>query len=237
MSEDVAFWNGLRASLVFIALAVPFRVGGALALAPLLRRRGPLVGLGRAAVYLPTVVPDVAYALPWLYIFDPFFGPLNGILSFLTGNSAAGWLLTGATAHVAIALMLTWPIGEGFVLMLAALQDIPSELEEAAVTDGAERWQHLWKLTLPLLAPYLLLLTIPDTVWSFQANFEAAVIVTGGGPYYATSYLPYWIYLSASEFQHFVYAAAMTLVMHVVTAGVVAVQFGVARRWRSAYFA
>ena len=246
MLDDGDFWNGLRASLVFVAVAVPLRLLGALALAMLLYRRGPGVGATRAAVYLPTIVPDVAYALLWLYIFNPLFGPLNGLMVLFTGSfdltlpghsGPTGWLLHPTAAQAAIVLMLVWTIGEGFVLLMAALQDIPRELYDSAEIDGAGARQRFVLVTLPMLAPFLLLLAFRDTVWSFQANFVAAVIVTKGGPYYATSYLPYWIYLNAADYQRFGYAAAMMLVMFAITAAIILLQFGVSRRWRTAYYA
>ena len=240
MAHDAEFWNGLRASAFFLVLALPLRIVGALGLALLLQARGRVVGLCRAAVFLPSIVPDVAYALLWLYIFNPLFGPLNGLLgSVCRVVDEHAWLAAAPTgaAQVAVVIMLVWTIGEGFVLMLAALHDISPELFAAAAIDGAGSVQRFWFVTLPMLAPYLLLLTIRDTVWSFQANFVAAVIVTGGGPYYATSYLPYWIYLNAADFQRFGYAAAMTLVMFSITGLVILLQFAVVRRWRTAYYA
>jgi multiple sugar transport system permease protein len=242
MLQDGEFWNGIRASAFFLVLALPLRIAGALSLALLLQARGRLVGLARAAVFLPSIIPDVAYALLWLYIFNPLYGPLNGILGLFVGAPVGtpthGWLLhqTGA-AEIAVVIMLVWTIGEGFVLMLAALHDISPELYEAAAIDGASFWQRVWRVTVPMLAPYLVLLAFRDTVWSFQANFVAAVIVTEGGPYYATTYLPYWIYLNAADFQRFGYAAAMTLVMFAITGMLITLQFVVVRRWRAAYYA
>jgi len=243
MLQDDEFWNGLRASVVFVVLAVPLRVAGALGLALLLYRSCRGVTFARAAVYLPTVVPDVAYALLWLHIFNPLYGPLNGLMVLFTGSfdgtvpgsaRPTGWLLDPTAAQIAVVVMLAWTIGEGFVLLMAALQDVPRELHESAAIDGAGAWQRFSLLTLPLLAPFLLLLAIRSTIWSFQANFVAAVIVTRGGPYYATSYLPYWIYLNAAEYQRFGYAAAMMLVMLVATGLIVALQVGASQRWRAA---
>ena len=244
MLDDAEFWNGVRSSLVLVGIAVPLRVLGALLAALLLYRPGRGVGLARAAVYLPSVVPDVAYVLLWLYIFNPLFGPLNFMLGLFTYGATGrerfeptGWLIHPMAAQIAVALMLVWVIGEGFVLLMAALQEIPRELHEAAAIDGASAADRLFQITLPLLAPFLLLLAFRDTVWSFQASFVAAVLMTKGGPYYATSYLPYWIYLNAADFQRFGYAAAMTLVMFLITGLVILLQFAVVRRWRSAYYA
>lgn len=232
MADDWLFWNGLGVSLFFIVLAVPLRVLGALLLAFLLQKQSKANNVKRGLVYLPTIIPDVAYALLWLYIFNPLFGPLNWVLRlFGVGIGFEGWLLETWPSRFAIAFMMLWPIGEGFVLMLAALQDIPAELQEAARVDGASGRQRFFSITLPLLAPALLLLLFRDTVLSFQSNFVPALITTGGGPYYATQFLPLYIYTNATEYQRFGYASAMTWVMYAVTILVIVLQFVVARRW------
>lgn len=238
MFRDDLFFNGLRASLVYVLLAVPVRLVGALLLALLLRRPGRGMTLFRGAVYLPTVVPDIAYVLLWLYIFNPLFSPLNVFLPLFggRGSQSAGWLLDGASAQVAIVIVLFWTLGEGFVLLMAALQDIPREMLESAAIDGASRWQQMTRITLPMLAPILLLVVFRDTIHSFQANFVATVVLTDGGPYYATSYLPFWIWQNAIDYHRFGYAAAMTLVLYVVTGVAIVLQFAVVRRWRIAYF-
>ena len=240
MFRDRDFWNGLRASVLFVVLAVPVRVLGALLLALLLYKPGRGVGLLRAAVYVPTIVPTPAYALLWLYIFNPTFGPLNGLLVLFPPVrteliASTAWLVHPLAAQVAVVIMLAWTIGEGFVLLMAALQDVPAELYESAAIDGAGAWHRFRAISLPMLTPFLLLLTLRDTVLSFQANSVAAMILTEGGPRFATSYLPYWIYLSAVDHQRFGYAAAMTLVLFLVTAAIIDLQFRFARRWGGAY--
>jgi multiple sugar transport system permease protein len=235
MFQDVYFWNGLRASFIFIAIAVPLRVLGALLLAFLLQRSTRANKVYRSVVYLPTIVPDVAYALLWLYIFNPIYGPLNWVLGAL-GIFPGAWLLFHWPAQFAVIIMMLFPIGEGFVLMMAALQDIPGELQEAATADGATGWQRFWHITMPLLAPAMLLLLFRDTVLSLQSTFVPSLITTGGGPYYATQYLPIYIWLNISEFQRFGYAAALTWVMYAITAIVILLQFLVARRWRNALY-
>ena len=231
MAADTFFWNGLGVSLFFIATAVPLRVLGALMMAFLLHRPGRGHGTYRTIVYLPTIVPDVAYALLWLYIFNPLFGPLNWVLT-LFGYPTTGWLLMPQLAPWAIVLMMLWPIGEGFVLMLAAMQEIPREVEECAIVDGATGRQRFFQITLPLLAPAILLLAFRDTVLSFQLTFVPGLVTTNTGPYYATQFLPIYIYENAAEHQKFGYAAAMTWVMYIVTAAVIALQIIIARRWR-----
>ena len=236
MFSDDLFWNAVRISAFFIIVAVPLRVMGAVLLASLLYKRSRANSAARSIVYLPTIIPDVAYALLWLYIFNPLYGPLGWVLQIF-GIYGGAWLLFPNIAPYALVLMLLWPIGEGFVLMLAALQDIPGELHEAAATDGATGWQRFRLITMPLLAPAILLLFLRDTILSFQTTF-VPVLVTfeGGKPYYSTQLLPVYIWQNASEYQRFGYAASMTWVMYGITAVIVLAQFLVFRRWRNALY-
>ena len=243
---DPQFRNGLTASLWLVVIAVPLRVLGALGLALLLRARKRGFTLFRGLAYLPTIIPDVAYALVWLYIFNPLFGPLNNLsyifqgaieTEFSPGTLPGIWLTDPRAAQAAVIIMLLFTIGEGFVLLLASLNEIPAELYEAAALDGAAGDQQVRHITLPHLAPSLLLLSLRDTIFIFQASFVAAVIVTKGGPYYATTYLPYWIYVNITEFQRFGYGAAMTWVLYIITALIIGLQFWVARRWRGMQYA
>ena len=230
--RDPLFWTAARNSALFVVLAVPLRLLGALALALLLsgRRRG--VGLYRAAVYLPTVVPDIAWALLWLWIFNPIYGPLNQFLA-LFGLPGPAWMVEEWGARFAIVFMMIWQIGEGLVVCLAGLGDVPGEVLEQSAVDGATAWQSLLRITLPLLAPVLLILLFRDTIFSLQANFVPALIVgRGGGPNYATTFLPMYLYTTAFDYLRFGYAAAMTWAMYALTALVLVAQYAVARHWR-----
>lgn len=233
MFSDRLFWNGLGVSLFFIVTAIPLRALGALLLAFLLHKPRKSSKVYRSIVYLPTVIPDVAYALLWLYIFNPVYGPLNWILP-LFGQKAEGWLLEPWPARFAIVIMMLLPIGEGFVLMLAAFRDIPGELEDAAKVDGATGWQRFRFLTMPLLAPAIMLLIFRDTALSFQTTFVPSLITfEGGSPYYATLFLPAYVWQYITEHQRFGYAASMTWVMYAITAAIIALQFLVIRKWRA----
>jgi multiple sugar transport system permease protein len=234
---DEIFRTSLRNSLLFIAAAVPLRLLGALALALLLHRRFRGVGAYRTAAYLPTVVPDIAYALLWLWILNPLYGPLNLALDYVM-DQPPRWLTDPADAQKAIVLMSLFQIGEGFVVALAVRQSMPGELYELSSIEGAKQWYVFGRVTLPLMAPDLLLLLFRDTIFSFQANFVPALIVTEGGPPpYATTYLPLFAYQNAFEYLRYGYAAAATLVMFGVTAAIVYVQWRVVKRWRHAFVA
>ena len=233
--DDEVFRISLRNSLMFILFAVPLRLLGALGLALLLARRGRGVGACRAAVYLPSVVPDVAYALLWLWIVNPLYGPLNLALQAL-GAPTPRWLTDPRAAQWAVILMTLFLIGEGFLVALAVRQSLPGELYELAGLEGAKPWYVFGRVTLPLMAPALLLLLFRDTIFSFQANFVPALLVTEGGPPpYATTYLPLFVYQNAFEYLRYGYAAAATLAMFLVTAAIVYVQYRIVRRWRHAF--
>jgi multiple sugar transport system permease protein len=214
--RDPLFRIAARNSLLFVVLAVPLRLVGALALALLLTgpRRGAV--LYRAAIYLPTVIPEVPYALLWLWIVNPVYGPLNLLLGAL-GLPTPAWLVHGDTALAVIVLMAAFQLGEGFVVLLAGLRDIPGELYDVAALDGAGRARVFASVTLPLLAPWLLLNTLRDTMLSAQATFAPAYLMTGGGPDYATLFLPLHIYDVAFGALRFGQATAMMLLLLVGT--------------------
>jgi multiple sugar transport system permease protein len=212
VAEDPLFWIAARNSLLFVVLTVPLRLLGALTLALLLARRRRGSGLYRAAVYLPTVIPEVPYALLWLWIVNPVYGPLNLMLGSL-GLPTPAWLVHGDTALAVMVVIAAFQLGEGFVVLLAGLQDVPDELYAVAAIDGAGPWRSFASVTLPLLAPWLVLVTLRDIMVSAHATFAPAYLMTGGGPDYATLFLPLHIYNVAFGALGFGSATAMTLLL------------------------
>lgn len=200
-------------TLFFLVLAVPTRVLGALFLAMLLQRKTRLFGVLRAAVYLPTVIPEVAYALIWLWILNPLYGPIN-LLLMAVGLPPPPWLVDPNLARISIVLVLSFQIGEGFVILFAGLQQIPRSLYEAARVDGANAWQIFWRITLPMLTPWLLLLTFRDMLISLQNTFTPSFVMTYGGPYYATIFAPLLIYELSFDFFDFGMASAFLFLMY-----------------------
>ncbi len=230
VKSDLLFWVALINSLLYILQAVPLRILGALGLALLYSRPGRATGLYRAAIYLPTVIPDTAYALVWTWILNPFYGPLNPALRTL-GLPAPSWLSDSAWALPAIVLASLFQIGEGFVILLAGLRHIPRETYDAARVDGANRWQTFTAITLPLLGPWLVLLSVRDVVLSFQSTFTPAYIMTRGGPYYATHFTPLHIYETAFDGMHFGEAAAVMLMVFIVTIILVVILYNLVEGW------
>lgn len=214
LSETPLVQQSLYNTLLFAGAAVPLRLLGALIVAFLLssRRRGS--GLYRAAAYLPTIMPEAAYTMVWLWILNPVYGPLNLILSALR-LPAPDWLSAPGTARVAILLMALVQIGEGFVVVLAARQNIALALYESAQVDGANRWQSFRWITLPLIVPWLLLLLGRDVVVAVQNTFTPSFILNYGGPYYATTFLPLLIYELMFDFTDWGLASAVLVVTYV----------------------
>ena len=210
LAADPLVGTALYNSLWFILLAVPLRVLGALGLAMLLfRPRRGATGY-RAAVYTPTVLPDIAFALVWLWIFNPLYGPVNVALGAL-GLPMPGWLAEADTARFPFVVMAAFQIGEGFVVLLAALRGLPRSYFDAGAVDGAGRWALFRYLTLPLLLPWLALLTFRDIILTFQWTFTPAFVMTGGDPGNATLFLSLLTYEEA--FDRFRFGAGSALML------------------------
>lgn len=231
--RDDVFRVALRNSLVFAAWAVPLRVGGAFALALLVFPRFRGAGTARTSVYVPTVVPDVAFAIVWLWLLNPLYGPINLALGAV-GAPTPAWLTEPAAAQAGVVLMAFFQLGEGFLLALAARALIPDRFYDVVALEGAGAWSSFRRVTLPLLVPAILLLAFRDTVFSFQAGFVPALVVTEGGPPpYATTTLPLFAYRTAFEYLRYGYAAGVMVVMFVLTAAAVWLQYRIVSHWRS----
>ena len=229
--DDPLFAASLRASMIHVAIAVPLRLLAATGLGLLLSAPRKGGRWYRAAVYLPTVIPDVALALLFVWVLNPLYGPLNQILGAV-GLGQPTWLATPWGARMGVVMMLLFPIGEAFLVVLATRRQISARLYEAAALDGCGSWQQLRRITLPLLAPVLVLLAVRDIVYTLQTNFVPAYILTDGGPANATLYLPIYIFDQSFEFLGFGYGAMITLVMLLITAVLIALQLLLVRRWR-----
>jgi multiple sugar transport system permease protein len=213
--ESSLVWSSIQSTVLFLLLAIPLRLIGALLLALLLQSKRRIFGLHRSAAYIPTVIPEVAYAIIWLWIFNPLYGPLNNLLESI-GLTGFDWLASPDTAQAAIIIMSLFTIGEGFIVMLVGLRSIPRSLYESATVDGATAWQSFWRITFPLIMPWLLLLSFRDLIVAMQNTFTPSFVMTYGGPYYATTYVPLLIYELAFDFFDFGMAAAALVATYII---------------------
>lgn len=220
----------VRASLVHVALSVPLRMVVATGMGLLLARQRRGARWYRVAVYVPTVMPDMALALLALWAFNPLYGPVNQVLGAV-GLPEPLWLATPWGARWAVIAMLLLPVGEAFLVVLAMRRRIPPSLYEAAALEGCGPWGQLRRITLPVLAPVLVLLAIRDVIVSLQVNVVPGYLLTDGGPRNATRYLPLYIFDQAFEFSGFGYAALITLGLMVLSILLIAVMALLARRW------
>ena len=215
---DARFWQDAAQTLRFAGLSLALELLLGLGLALLLHRPLPRRGLVRAVVLLPWALPTTVMALGWRWILNDPFGPLNGLLQSL-GLPAYGFLSQPATTWLFTVLADVWKTTP-FValLLLAGLQAIPNELEEALRLEGAGPWQRLRRLILPLLAPYLLLAALFRLAQALGV-FDLIQVLTGGGPASSTESLALYAYLNAMRFLDFGYAATLMLGMFALVLG------------------
>jgi multiple sugar transport system permease protein len=228
MLDDPAFLQALGNSACYVALAVPLRLFAVTVCALLLHRRETGTVVARTAVYLPAVIPDIAFAILWAWLLNPIYGPLPAALE-AANLPSPGWLTDPWAARVAVAFMSAFQIGEGFVVALAWRRSLPARLYEQAAVDGAGSWFTLTRLTLPLMAPVLGLLALRDVLLALQAGFVPALIVTNGGPRMATTFLPTYLYANGFRWFRLGYAAALSLVILAIGLVVIALQWRLLR--------
>jgi multiple sugar transport system permease protein len=185
---DPDFWKAFRNNLVFAAVVVPVQTGLALWMAILVNKAIRGVRIFRAILFLPVVTVLAVAATIWFLLYDPSSGLANGFLRLVTfGAIESDWLQSTSMALPAIMIMSIWQ-GAGFqmVILLAALQDIPEELYEAASIDGARRRQQFLYVTLPQLRNALIFVVTVTTILAFRL-FDQVWVMTRGGPLGSTN--------------------------------------------------
>jgi len=228
--EDPLFWKSLSVTVTYAFAAVPLGIVGSLGLALLLNLEVRGQRLFRTLFYLPSVVPAVASALVWLWMFDANHGPINRLLGFF-GFAPVAWLQDQRFTLSAFVIMSLWGVGGGrMIIFLAGLQGIPESYYEAAKLDGAGAWRQFRNVTLPLLSPVIFFNLILGFIGAFQV-FTSSYVMTAGGPNNATMF--YALYLFRNFFEYFKLgkASALAWVLFVILLAVTAVQFWGSRRW------
>ena len=214
MVNDELFWQALKVTTIYVLGAVPTGVVAGYALALLLNQKVRGLSVWRTAFYMPAVVPGLAAAYLFAWMFNSDIGLINGALRVI-GIQGPQWFGSREWVLPAFMLMHIWAAGGGLILYLAALQGVPTTLYDAAVVDGANAWQKFWNVTLPLTSPVVFFVFLTGMIGSFQV-FTAGYIVTGGGP--ANASLFYVLYLYRSGWQHFEmgYAASLAWVLFLI---------------------
>jgi multiple sugar transport system permease protein len=218
-------------TVLYTLLFVPASVLLGLLLAVALNRRIRFIGLYRTAIFVPFVASAAATGILTTYLFSPQFGLLNNILRRF-GLPAQGWLEDQHQALVVIAIMSLWGSAAfTTVIFLAALQDIPGDLIEAATLDGANRRQAFWHVTVPQLAPVMLFAAIWQAIDALQL-FDLVYTTTRGGPLDATQTVVYYLWKQAFQNTAFGYGSAVAWCLFAVTMIITLVVVLVSRRSR-----
>jgi len=212
--NDPIFWKVTANTFIYTAAATVLKMVGGLALALAMNQQFPLKNLVRALMLLPFIVPTVLSTVAWMWILDPAFSVLNWFLIALgVPKPGPSWLGNPVLAMLSIIVINTWR-GLPFygITLLAGLQTVPPELYEAATIDGASAWQRFRFVTLPLLQPIILIVTLFSVIFTF-ADFQLVYVLTHGGPQNATQLFATYAFDIAMGAGQLGYGASVALAM------------------------
>ena len=221
MAQDPIFLQALVNNGWFALGTIPASIALALGMALLVNRAIPGRALVRMSYFAPTILAMVAVANIWLFIFAPQIGLLNSVVAWF-GGTPHNWLGQPTTSLASVTAVAIWKEAGFFMIFyLAALQNMPANLAEAAAIEGASRWYYFWKMTFPLLMPTTLFVLVNAVVNAFRM-VDHIIVMTKGGPDNSSMLLLYYIYEVGFRYWDTSYAAAMSMVLLVIL-GVVAV--------------
>ncbi|MFN8448786.1 MAG: sugar ABC transporter permease [Anaerolineae bacterium] len=223
MLSDPLLPQSLKATFVYTIISVPLGLVISFGLAMLLNNQFRGIGIFRTIYYLPSIIPSVASAAMWAWIFNTDFGLMNVIIRTF-GGPKIHWLQDPAWAMPALILMSLWGVGGSMIIFLAGLQGIPDIYYEAADIDGAGSWQKLRRITLPLMSPIIFFNLVIGFINSFQV-FVVGYLITEGGPVNSTLFLVLYIYRSAFRSLNMGYAAALSWLLFFILMGLSFVVF------------
>jgi multiple sugar transport system permease protein len=227
--RDDTFRKAAFNTAYFVVIGVPLTMGLALAVAVALNSGiTRMRTFFRVGYYIPVITSIVAIAVVWRFLLNPDVGLINMAIGSL-GIEGPNWLGDPVLAMPSIIAMAVWRnLGFAMIVFLAGLQTIPRELYEAASMDGAGRWKQLRHVTVPLLRPTILFITVVTTIGYLQL-FEEPFVMTDGGPLDKTLSISMYMYQQGFEFFHQGYAAAIAWILFLIVAVVAFVQFRILR--------
>jgi len=228
-TNDPNFPQVLWNTLFYVGIGVPLGIAFAFLVANLLNQK--IVGrtFFRGVIYMPAIVPAVASAMVWQFLMNVQFGAINGLLRAFE-LPIIPFLSSPTWAKPSLILVLVWTQGAAVVIFLAALQDVPVSLYEAASLDGASPWQKMWNVTLPMTSPIILFNLITGFVTGFQ-EFTIPWLLTQGGPMNSTEFLLVFLYRNAFINFRMGKASAVAWVILVIIVLFTAVLFRSSARW------
>jgi len=228
-TEDKQYLKAIGNTAFYAMLAIPLGLLVSMCVAMLLNMKVKGMAFFRTIFYLPSIVPDIASALLWAWILNTQFGLLNQFLKSI-GLHGVGWLTSPGWTKPSLILISVWAIGSGMVIFLAALQDIPTHLYEAAEIDGASAWQKIINVTLPMITPTIFFNLIMGMIGATQ-YFTTAFVILGAGPLESTRFYMFHLYTNAFRYFKMGYASAMALLLFVFVLSVTLILFKTSGRW------
>ena len=229
LTEDSHYLNAVGNTVYFVAFSVPLGVLTAFLIAFLLNQQLRLRVLLRMIFYIPIVVPISATAILWMWIFNSNWGLLNNLLA-LVGIQGPSWLGSPTWSKPSLVIMQLWLVGGSVLIFLAALQDVPRALYDAAKVDGANAWRRVWHVTIPMVTPAILFSLLTGLIAAFQ-TFANAWIMTGGGPVRSTEFYVLYLYENGFRFFRMGYASAMAWILFGVVVVVTVLLFRTSAGW------
>ncbi len=228
--NDEVFYISLQKTAIYLA-SVPLSIGLAFVVAVILNKSVYWKGLLRAMYFMPYITSGIAIAFVWMLLFQPKHGPINGVLRSLGIDNPPGWLSTIETSMFAIDIIWIWfLLGYNMIIYLAALQEISTELLEAAKIDGARYWQTIRNIVWPLVSPTTFLLLITGLIMTMK-TFGIIQAITQGGPGNSTTILSLFVYKTAFRYYEMGYASAISWVLFAIILIITLLQWFGQKRW------
>ena len=211
--KDEVFWITLRNTAFYAIVAIPLGATVAIGLALMLNAKIKGMAFYRTIFFLPSLVPLVSLAVLWLWLFNGEYGLINSALKGIGFHSPPNWLGDAAWAKPAMVIMSVWGAGNAMVIYLAGLQDIPTQLYEAADLDGANWLQKTRNVTIPMLSPVIQFNVLMGIIGTLQIFAIPYVMFPGGAPARSTYFYTMYLYDNAFIYQKMGYACAMGWIM------------------------
>jgi len=213
--HDEVFWTSLKNTFYFSVIFLPLSLVVALGLAMLLNAKVRGMAFYRTIFYLPSLLPMVATAVLFLWIFNADNGLANNLLRAV-GARGPAWLSDPAWSKITIILLSLWGAGNTMIIYLAGLQEVPQSLYEAAEIDGARAWHKTAAVTLPMISPVILFNMVMGIVGAIQIFTVPYVMFPGGQPAHSTYFYTAYLYDNAFKFHNMGYACAMGWIMFLI---------------------
>lgn len=227
--DDPHFWNVMYNTLYYVGISVPFGVGAAFLIANILNSDIVARSFFRSVIYIPSIVPAVASAMVWQFLMNVQYGAINGVLRYF-GFSIIPFLSNPGWAKPSLILVAIWAQGAAVVIFLAALQDVPRSLYEAATVDGANLWHKFRNVTIPLTSPIILFNAIMGLIVAFQ-EFTVPWLLTEGGPMNSTEFYLVHLYRNAFEYLRMGKASALAWILFLIIVLFTYIIFRSSARW------